>query len=222
MVDELVSSDVTNSIYNNKSKNEIIVSRDTIIYQQLDLSGRELVTQIATIISDLPKNNQREVLQKLNRAFGIPTNVDTLLALCSLRAGTIATMIQQFGLDKMSVCRGLSELKTMGVAVTAGQVQQPNIRGPKPTVWALYNYAPEDIASAVQKHMKAMSPMFTESARVGQLVLDEYFTRYTWKSEEKMSQVAQFVNSHNPGFPKGEFLDHVANYCLLQGKRLTR
>lgn len=219
---ELISPNDTISHNNNKTKNEIIISNDINYSSPLEIDSRELVSKIAIIISELPRNKQEEILKKFNQVFGIPSNSDTLLALCSLKAATITTMIHQFGLDRMAVCRGLSELKTLGVAVTAGHVSQPNIRGPKPTVWALYNYVPEDIVSAVQKHMKAMSPMFTESARVGQMVLDEYFSRYDWKKEEAFNTVAPFINKNNPGFPKGEFIDHVCNYLLLQGKRVIR
>ncbi len=121
----------------------------------------------------------------------------------------------------MSSGRGLSQLKDLGVAVTAGHIQQQNIRGPKPVVWALFNYIPEDITKAVHQHMKTMTPMFTESARVGQLILDEYFTPMK-TDEAKFIEIYKYIKNNNPGFPKIDFADQVCNYLLLQGKKIWR
>jgi hypothetical protein len=203
VLNQLVTDYVTNSGINNKSENELIVT-------------------FVTNFRFLEAERKRQLVTKLGTILHSPSHLEILEALCDRRAATILTLCRDYNLDKMTVGRSLSELRTMGLAFPTGKaIHLKNMGGPKPTLWAILGYDPQDVVNAIDRHSKAVTPLFSESDRVAQIILDEYFTPRHLK-ECNLRDITYYINKNNPGFPKPDFINNVCRTLDRRGVRVWR
>lgn len=202
-LNQLVTDYVTNPGIYNKSENELIVT-------------------FVTNFSFLERERKRQLVTKLGTILHSPTILETLEVLCDRKAATITTLCRDYRFDKMALSRSLGELRSMGLVLPTGKaLHVKNLGGPKPTVWAIIGYDPQDVAKANQEHNKTASPLYTESNRVAQIVLDDYLTPRRL-SECNLSDISYYINKQNPGFPKPDFTNQVLTVLRSKGVTVWR
>jgi len=142
-----------------------------------------------------------ELLSRLTRVTSSKKTTDLLLY--SLRRRAFTAMTCQNEMDDMAeatfyrcVKRLLAEkflVKVMKVPrATRGRRGRG---GPKPIVYAVPDYDPDEIAKAMQIHRRFKSPKFREAHKVTQLILDEYIDMETKNPEIKYMEIMEILKS---------------------------
>jgi predicted transcriptional regulator len=181
-----------------------------------------IITTFVGIIIDQQENRKRELITKLVTIFRNKSNTETLLSLASHRAATMRTLLNDIDLSEMSVNRSLNILKHLGLIHRAGKTKQAkSLGGPKPTVWAIHGYKPDDITQAIVTHQRLSSPLYSESEKATQLIIDDYIASKNPK-EVTREEIWPLIKKLNPGFSIKEFGDRVLSNLQKQGIKVWR
>ena len=99
----------------------------------------------------------RTVLSKLRSIFGSEA-VSEVFAYFCLHGATTAWVLQsELGMSEATVYRVLKRLRAIGVVVPALKVSKARRSkgGPRPTIWALEDASPEEVARAYNEMRKS-------------------------------------------------------------------
>jgi hypothetical protein len=149
----------------------------------------------------------RELLAKMLVTLRRRYVLDVLRVIMEERACTWATLRFQARIEHYALGRCLSLLEESGLIVRACRID-PRGRGggPRPTVYAVPDYTPEDIQHAIQRHMELTSPLYREVYRLTQLFIDDYISPYQRREVSAAQDVIPFLRANSAGFPIRDLL----------------
>jgi hypothetical protein len=180
--------------------------------------------KLLTFVSNLPPFGLDETAEKLLTDLLVTLNrkyvLRVLRVIVSERAATWATIKFLARIEDMALSRIIKLLEERGLIVRACRID-PKGRGggPRPTVYAVPNYTPEDIQHATTQHMILTSPLYREVYRLTQLFMDDYISPYQRREVSAAQDVIPFLRANSAGFPIRDLLRPF--YDLLRERGVT-
>lgn len=180
-----------------------------------NINVNELIVTIVGINSQLPDNLRDEFFTKFGRIWKSNQIRETIIELCKSGAATQGQLQSRTGFSSASISRSIKFLKNYGLILPATRVRSIYSKGgPRPVVWAVINYKPEDILKASEDHVRSSTPAFSEAERISQLILDEYLAiKPDWLQRQiKYKEIISITRENTTNFQVAD----VANLVAIQ------
>ncbi|MFX0211959.1 MAG: hypothetical protein ACFFDT_38645 [Candidatus Hodarchaeota archaeon] len=182
-------------------------------------SVNQLLVTFVTINSQLPDNLRREFFTKVDKIWGTDSIRKTFLYLCNHRAATQFMISKGTNLSIMSVSRAVNYLKKEKLIVEATKVRMAYSKGgPRPSVWAVINYDPEDVKEACEKHARINTPAFSEANRITQFILDEFLAlKPEWlKKQIQYRDIIKIIRENSTNYQFSDMAQIVSEQLQVQ------
>ena len=155
---KLLSQNDTNSIYNK-------------------VNGIKLLLSFYNNFACLPDSWTDELLSFHEKIVRSKATSRTLIFLCRFKAATMATLMRSLPeIPEVTLYRTLKDLIRMGLVITPvrGGTSRHRKGGPRPRIYAILGYEPENIAKARERDALSQMPQGVSVERLTQLIMEEY------------------------------------------------
>lgn len=154
-----------------------------------------------------------QLLATLGGIFSSPSRGQVFVYLLEHGAATSWTLQVDLSMPEATVYRVLKYLRGQGYVLPAIRVpkQKASRGGPRPTVWMIAGGASEDVATAMHKHNRALSPNYRVAEEIKQLLLQDF--KPEWPNDFNYRDVVEFAR--NRGWRGPLAVDVATMTCTL-------
>jgi len=123
-----------------------------------------------------------------------------------------------------SVYRALKNLRKMDILVDALKIsrQRGSRGGPRPTVWALQGADAADVAAAIRKHYRSLSPKYRVAEELVQTVIQEHLERNTHVDGITHRTILGIIRGQAEPYHTRDIADLAATILREQGIKVWR
>lgn len=143
-----------------------------------------------------------------------------------LEHGAATAWILQVDLmqPEATVYRALKNLRKMDILVDAIKVskQRGSKGGPRPIVWALQGADATDVAAAIRKHYRSLSPKYRVAEKLVQTIIQEYLERNTHIDGITHRMILDIIKGQAEPYHTGDIADLAATILREQGVKVWR
>jgi len=183
----------------------------------------KLIINFVITNSQIPHRLRDKLFDRIASIWNRASYRETLIALCRLKAASSTKLLNVTGLNWADLSRAIRYLKTIGLAFATQKVKIIGSKGgPKPTIWGILGYSPEDIKNAVEEHYRISSPAFSEAERLTQLILDEYFASSNYQHEITLKEIQKVIRQKSSGYDKYHLNRLVVTLLQSKGVKVWR
>jgi len=164
----------------------------------------------------------QELTDFVSVALSSPSTSAVLLYVLHHGAGSSWALQCDLNLPESTVYRALKRLRSAGLIVPALKApKQSGTRGgPRPNIWSTEISKVEEIAAALRRHHKLLSPKFRVAEQISQAILDE-FTEEQHR-EIRYPEIMVRVRALKIPFVGSDVADLAASYLHEQGVKVWR
>ena len=127
------------------------------------------------------------------------------------------------GLPEATVYRAIKRLRKLDIIVPGAII--PKIRGklggPRPTVWALAGSSTEEVARAMIKHTRAISPKYKVAEEMVQALLEDTPGIYE-RNEVTHRELINYLKIKRAPFKRNDVAELMATILLERGIKVWR
>jgi len=184
----------------------------------------QLIITFVITNSQIPIRMRDKLFDRIASIWKRAAFRDTLIALCRLKAASSTKLLDVTGKNWAELSRALQYLRKIGLVHATQKVKGIGSRGgPKPTIWGIHGYNPEDIKAAIEEHHRITSPVFSEAKRLTQFMLDEYFTSGSkFQNEITIIEIQNVIRRVSSGYDKYTLTQLVASSLQEKGFKVWR
>ena len=156
-------------------KKLLLQNESNSIYNKVN--GIKLLLLFYNNFACLPDSWTDELLSFHEKIVRSKATSRTLIFLCRFKAATMATLMRSLPeIPEATLYRTLKDLMRMGLVVTPvrGGTSRHRRGGPRPRIYAILGYEPENIAKARERDVLSQMPQGVSVERLTQLIMEEY------------------------------------------------
>jgi hypothetical protein len=163
------------------------------------------------------------ILSKVQSIFSSEGTAEVFTYFCLHGASTAWGVQCQLEMTEPTAYRALKHLRSLKIIVPALKIGK-NRRakgGPRPTVWALENSSPDEVAEALRLHYRLLSPNYRIAEKVAQTILDEYHEKGK-PPEITYREIVIHIRELKIPFTTPDIADLAAQYLHEKGIKVWR
>lgn len=157
------------------SKKLLLQNDSNSIYNKVN--GIKLLLSFYNNFACLPDSWTDELLSFHEKIVKSKATSRVLIFLCRFKAATMATLMRSLPeIPEPTLYRTLKDLIRMGlvIAPVRGGTSRHRKGGPRPRIYAILGYEPENIAKARERDVLSQMPQGVSVERLTQLIMEEY------------------------------------------------
>jgi len=182
------------------------------IFREILKPGGDMAATLKTI---------QELTDFTKLAFSSENSTQVLLYLVHHGAATSWTLQCDLHIPESTVYRILKRLRSRGLVEPAIKVKVKDRKGgPAPVVWATELTQSREIAAAVQRHYRLLSPKYRVAEKIAQSILDEF--REGQPREIKYPEIMVHVRRLRIPMLDPDIADLAAKYLHENGVKVWR
>jgi hypothetical protein len=123
-------------------------------------------------------NQARRILSYIERIFSSPSYGEAFVYFLKYGAATAWILQVDLEMPEATAYRCLKKLRSLNLIERARRVRisKNTGGGPKPSVWALQGASSEQVAEAIIRHSRSLSPKYRVAEKLVQRALDRFYT----------------------------------------------
>lgn len=159
---------------------------------------------------------------KCNNIFSSPSITDAFFYFCMNGAATAWTLQYMLSIHEATAYRALKSLRAAGIVEPAIKVSK--IRGsrggPRPVVWGIIGCSREEVAQAINLHLRILSPKYRIAEEIAQKLLDDYLQREI--EEITIREILIHISEMRIPFRTLDIAQFAAQYLHDRGVKVWR
>lgn len=205
------------------SQNQVIESENNPPYYK-DMINKLLYYIITTRGEVAPKKMESIFYDIRKTGLLSPATISIYYYLMINRAATRQKIAEELETAEPTVYKNIRVLVKQGFIKKAGKIKAPLYGGHKPTIYAVIDASPEDIAQAKLLELQRRMPGFQLIERITQWMLEEWIPTSSNPKEVTMNQLsrntARFFDTAT--YNKKAIYDMVAHNLQRKGVKVWR
>ena len=182
------------------------------------------VSDIIQAFKALFKQHESDtILSKLRSIFGSDATSEVFTYFCLHGASTAWVIQCRLEMTEPTAYRSLKQLRSIGVIASALKIShvKQSKGGPRPTVWAIEDASPDEVAEALRCHYQMLSPKYKMAEKVAQKILDEIHEMGR-PLEINYSDIMDQVKELKSSFTTPDIADLATQYLHEKGIKIWR
>ena len=186
--------------------------------------ANKLIVTFITNYSQLPTGVRDEFFTRTAHIWKSTPRRETIITLCRLRAASPQKIASVTGITRPNLSRALNYLKSTGLISLTQKIRVSHSKGgPKPSIYGILGYKPEDIRNAAEEHLRISSPAFNEAERLTQLILDDNIVVKQYHGDGLTSKYIQnFIRCNSSGYDVPILVSFVSSKLNEKGIPIWR
>ena len=163
------------------------------------------------------------MLSKIRSIFSSEAVSEVFTYFCLHGASTAWVVQCHLEMSEATTYRALKQLRSLKIIVPALKVgkSRKSKGGPRPTVWALEDTSPDDVAEALRLHYRLLSPNYRIAEKVAQTILDEFHEKGK-PPEINYREIIIHIKELKIPFTTPDIADLAAQYLHEKGIKVWR